>query len=80
MFLKNLEPQIQYLYTVRDCIGCMESKVDTVKSIIEQTSLDLWVKLKLKVDETFRGGCENITSTFIIPISYITHVLFYCKD
>ena len=49
--LKNLDPQIQYLYTVHDCIGCLESDVDKVVSIMEQTSIDYYgVKLKLKVE------------------------------
>ena len=49
--LKNLDPHIQYLYTVHDCIGCLESEVDKVKSIMEHTAMDMYgVKLKLKVE------------------------------
>ncbi|MCM1222298.1 MAG: hypothetical protein NC548_48310, partial [Lachnospiraceae bacterium] len=49
--LKNLDPHIRYLYTVHDCIGCLESDVELVKSVMEQTALDIYgVKLKLKVE------------------------------
>ena len=49
--LKNLDEHVQYLYTVHDCIGCLEPDVDKVKSVMEQTALDMYgVKLKLKVE------------------------------
>ena len=49
--LKNLDPHIQYVYTVHDCIGCLESDVEKVKSIMEQTAMDMYgVKLKLNTE------------------------------
>ncbi|MCH5234809.1 MAG: hypothetical protein J1E16_05905 [Muribaculaceae bacterium] len=49
--LKRLDTEVKYLYTVHDCIGCLVSDVDKVKSIMEQTSIDYYgVKLNLKVE------------------------------
>ena len=49
--LKRLDKEVRYLYTVHDCIGCLESDVDKVRSIMEQTSVDYYgVKLNLKVE------------------------------
>lgn len=50
--LRNLDPHIHYLYTVHDCIGCLESDVEKVISIMEQTAVDYYgVKLKLKIEK-----------------------------
>ena len=49
--LKRLDQEVKYLYTVHDCIGCLVSDVEKVKSIMENTSLDYYgVKLNLKVE------------------------------
>ena len=49
--LKNLDPHIQYLYTVHYCTGCLESDVEKVKSIMEQSAMDMYgVKLKLNTE------------------------------
>ena len=49
--LRNLDSEVEYLYTVHDCIGCLVSDADKVKEIMEQTSLDMYgVKLNLKIE------------------------------
>ena len=49
--LKRIDPHVKYLYTVHDCVGCLVSDVDKVKSIMEHTSIDYYgVKLNLKVE------------------------------
>lgn len=49
--LKRIDEHVKYLYTVHDCIGCLGSDVEKVKSIMEQTSVDYYgVKLDLKVE------------------------------
>ncbi len=49
--LQLLDPKLEYLYTVHDCIGCLVSDGDTVKQIMEDVSTEMYgVKLKLKIE------------------------------
>ena len=49
--LRNLDSQVEYLYTVHDCIGCLVSDAERVKEVMEQVSLDMYgVKLNLKIE------------------------------
>jgi hypothetical protein len=48
--IQNLS-NIDYFYTVHDCIGCLESDAEKVKQIMEQTSMDMYgVKLHFKIE------------------------------
>ena len=49
--LRNLDSEVEYLYTIHDCIGCLVSDANKVKEIMEQTSQDMYgVKLNLKIE------------------------------
>lgn len=49
--LRNLDNEVEYLYTVHDCIGCLETDVDIVTRVMTQTALDYYgVALNLKVE------------------------------
>lgn len=55
--LKRLDPVVDRLYTVHDCVGCLECDAMKVKSIMEQTSLDMFgVKLNLKIESSKNIG------------------------
>jgi hypothetical protein len=48
--IQNLS-NIDYFYTVHDCIGCLESDAEKVKQIMEQTSMDMYgFKLHFKIE------------------------------
>ena len=48
--LRNLDSEVEYLYTVHDCIGCLVSDAEKVKTIMERTSMAMYgVKLNLKI-------------------------------
>jgi hypothetical protein len=48
--IQNLS-NIDYFYTVHDCIGCLESDAEKVKQIMEQTALEIYgVKLHFKIE------------------------------
>lgn len=49
--LERLDPELKFLYTVHDCIGCLVSDGDRVKQIMEEVSMNMYgVKLKLKIE------------------------------
>ena len=49
--LERLDPEVRYLYTVHDCVGCLVSDGEKVKQIMEDVSLDMYgVVLKLKIE------------------------------
>lgn len=49
--LKRLDPEVEYLYTVHDCVGCLVSDGEKVKRVMEDVSLDMYgVVLKLKIE------------------------------
>ena len=49
--LRNLDNEVEYLYTVHDCIGCLETDVEKVKRVMTQTAIDYYgVALNLKVE------------------------------
>ena len=49
--LKNLDREVEYLYTIHDCVGCLVSEGEKVKQIMEQTAMDMYgVKLHLKIE------------------------------
>lgn len=49
--LSKLDDEVEYLYTVHDCIGCRQSDAERVKRIMEQTSVDMFgVKISLKIE------------------------------
>jgi hypothetical protein len=48
--IQNLS-NIEFFYTVHDCVGCLESDAEKVKQIMVQTSMDMYgVKLHFKVE------------------------------
>ena len=55
--LESLDPVLEYVYTVHDCIGCLVSDVDLVKYTMETVSQKLYgVKLNLKIEgETYEN-------------------------
>lgn len=49
--LQRINPEVEYLYTVHDCIGCLVSDGEKVKRIMEDVSRDMYgVILKLKIE------------------------------
>lgn len=49
--LERLDSELEYLYTVHDCIGCLTSDGEKVKQVMEQVSEEMYgVKLKLKIE------------------------------
>lgn len=49
--LENLDGEVEYLYTIHDCVGCLVSEGEKVKRIMEQTAMDMYgVKLHLKIE------------------------------
>ena len=49
--LRHLDKEVQYLYTIHDCVGCLESDAALVKQIMEQTSLEMYgFRLNLKIE------------------------------
>lgn len=56
--LQHLDREVQYLYTIHDCVGCLESDAERVKQIMEQTSLEMYgfrLNLKIEVGDDVRG-------------------------
>ena len=50
--LKNMDKEVEYLYTVHDCIGCLVSDAEKVKEIMERTAMEMYgVKLELKIEK-----------------------------
>ena len=48
--LKEVDREVEYLYTVHDCIGCLVSDGEKVKKIMERVSEDMYgVRLKMKI-------------------------------
>lgn len=49
--LRNLDKEVEYLYTIHDCIGCLETDVEKVKQVMTNTAIDYYgVALNLKVE------------------------------
>lgn len=49
--LRNLDKEVEYLYTIHDCIGCLETDVEIVKQGMSNTAIDYYgVALNLKVE------------------------------
>lgn len=50
--LKRIDAEVEYLYTIHDCIGCIEPDSEKVKCIMEQTSMDMFgVKANFKIEK-----------------------------
>ena len=47
-----MDKEVEYLYTVHDCIGCLVSDAEKVKKIMERTAMEMYeVKLELKIEK-----------------------------
>ena len=46
-----MDNEVEYLYTVHDCIGCLVSDTEKVKEIMERTAMEMYgVGLNLKIE------------------------------
>ena len=46
-----MDKEVEYLYTVHDCIGCLVSDAEKVKEIMERTAMEMYgVGLNLKIE------------------------------
>ena len=51
-----MDNEVEYLYTVHDCIGCLVSDTEKVKEIMERTAKEMYgVRLELKIEELLSG-------------------------